>query len=275
LTLLDGAITFPLQLGDYQRSLLQGQEPTSAALVKRRDGGYYLQVAVEVPAQEPSNTPQVKGVDLGRRDIATTSEGEAWSGQRLQAVRDRFARTRASLQSRQRTRSVARLLRRLSGRERRYQRAVNHQISRSLVDRARQQNAALALEDLGGIRQRTNRQPRSKPERRRSNSWAFYQLRQFLAYKANIAGVPLVAVPPAHTSQSCHQCGRVHPQSGGSYRHGKRFNCEFCGWHGDADLNGARNIALLGAAVTRPAVQGPACSLASYVAHGQSRQLSR
>jgi len=70
LTLLDGAITFPLQLGDYQRSLLQGQEPASAALVKRRDGNYYLQVAVEVPTQEPSNTPQVKGVDLGCRDIA-------------------------------------------------------------------------------------------------------------------------------------------------------------------------------------------------------------
>ncbi|WP_445304734.1 zinc ribbon domain-containing protein [Microcoleus sp. Pol7_A1] len=31
-----------------------------------------------------------------------------------------------------------------------------------------------------------------------------------------------------------------------SYRIGKSFKCGHCGWHGDADLNGAKMIKLFG-----------------------------
>ena len=47
-----------------------------------------------------------------------------------------------------------------------------------------------------------NKKPRSKTERRRTNNWAFYQLRLFVGYKANIAGVKVVLVPAAYTSQT-------------------------------------------------------------------------
>jgi transposase len=30
-----------------------------------------------------------------------------------------------------------------------------------------------------------------------------------------------------------------HPVKGKSYRSGKTFSCGHCGWHGDADFNGA------------------------------------
>jgi hypothetical protein len=36
----------------------------------------------------------------GRRDIAVTSEGDTWSGQDIQQVRDKFNRVRASVQKR-------------------------------------------------------------------------------------------------------------------------------------------------------------------------------
>lgn len=48
-------------------------------------------------------------------------------------------------------------------------------------------NASLAFEDLTNIRQSLNTKPRNKIERRRTNNWAFYQLRLFVGYKANIA----------------------------------------------------------------------------------------
>jgi hypothetical protein len=51
--------------------------------------------------------------------------------------------------------------------------------------------AALAFEDLTNIRQSLNQKPRSKTERRRTNNWAFYQLRLFVGYKANIARIRL------------------------------------------------------------------------------------
>jgi len=97
----------------------------------------------------------------------------------------------------------------------------------------------------GGIRERSHRPPRSKTERRRSNSWAFYQLRQFVHYKAARAGIQVVVVPPAYSSQTCHQCFWIEQ------REGKHFRCvnPLCGWEGDADFNGANGIALLGVAV--------------------------
>ncbi|MFS8881857.1 transposase, partial [Synechococcus sp. R55.3] len=114
------------------------------------------------------------------------------------------------------------------------------------------------------IRERINQQPRSKAERRRANSWAFYQLRQFLEYKARVAGVSLILVPPAYTSQTCHKCLHIHPDPAQSYRSGKQFKCGHCGWEGDADWNGANVIALLGAAVNQPRGSSLFCSLGEH-----------
>jgi IS605 OrfB family transposase len=94
----------------------------------------------------------------------------------------------------------------LSGREQRYQKWINHNISKAIVQSALEKNAAIAIEDLTGIRKRTNTKPRSTTERRRSNSWAFYQLRVFILYKSLRAAVWVWIIPPAYTSQTCHQC---------------------------------------------------------------------
>jgi len=88
---------------------------------------------------------------------------------------------------------------------------LNHNISKLIVLSAIQNNAIIAIEDLTGIRERTNEQPRNKNERRRSNSWAFFQLRLFLSYKSVKYGVELVAVKPAYTSQTCNNCLHIHP----------------------------------------------------------------
>jgi IS605 OrfB family transposase len=127
-------------------------------------------------------------------------------------------------------------------------------------------NATIAIEDLTGIRERTNQHPRNKTERRRSNSWAFYQLRQFLEYKGIWAGVEVIPVSPRYTSQTCHHCLHIHPDPDQSYRSGKSFKCGHCGWHGDTDLNGAKTIALVGGAfVSHPERSVLACSLAQAI----------
>jgi IS605 OrfB family transposase len=153
------------------------------------------------------------------------------------------------------------LLRRLSGRERRFQEGLNHNISKQLVTEANESASALAFEDLTNIRESLNQKPRSKTERRRTNNWAFYQLRFFVTYKAVIAGVLVVFVPPAYTSQTCSRCRHVHPEKGKSYRNGKRFKCGHCGWEHDADINAAINIADLGKSVSLPESPGIACRL--------------
>jgi putative transposase len=275
LTTVEGRERFELAIGRYQRERLAGSNPKSATLVKRKDGSYSIQICVEAEPSPPQRTGRVLGVDLGRTDIAHTSDGDNWNGQQLNRVRDHYSRLRAVLQrkaskgTRSSRRRCRELLQRLSGKERRFQSRqrcvaktwVNHRISKAIVSRAKATNSAIALEDLTGIRKRVNQQPRSKTERRRANSWAFYQLRQFLEYKARVAGVSLILVPPAYTSQTCHKCLHIHPDPAQSYRSGKKFKCGHCGWEGDADLNGANVIALLGAAVNQPGGPGLFCSL--------------
>jgi IS605 OrfB family transposase len=147
-------------------------------------------------------------------------------------------------------------LKRLSGRERRYQTWLNHNISKAIIQDAKASNAVVAIEGLTGIRERTNSKPRNKTERRHSNSWSFYQLRTFLEYKGVQSGVEVIAVPPAYTSQTCHQCLNI------GMRTNKVFRCGNCNWHGDADLNAANVISLLGGAfVSLPERAVLVCSL--------------
>lgn len=260
LTLLGGRERFTLHIGNYQLGLLKGQKPKTATLSKRKDGSYYLNIQLESTLEKPQETDKILGCDLGRTDICVTSENDTYSGEKITKVRDHYSNLRAKLQQKasRGTRSSRRrcreLLQRLSGKEKRFQAHQNHTISCQLVKKAKANNACLALEDLNGIRKRTNQLPRAKAERRRSNSWSFYQLRQFLIYKCIKFGVKLVFVDPRYTSKTCHNCLHIHPVRDKSYRSGKSFRCGHCSWSGDADLNGAKNISTLGAVVNQPSI---------------------
>lgn len=271
LTLIGGREHIKIDAGNYQRGKLKGRKPTSAQLCKHRDGKFYIHIQVKDETATPIKSNKVIGVDLGRRDIAVTSIGNKWDGKQITDKRDKFARVRASLQKRSSkgTRSTRRrakqILQRLSGREKRYQQCLNHNISKLIVLSALQSNAIIAIEDLTGIRERTNTQLRNKTERRRSNSWAFFQLRMFLSYKSLKYGVELVAVNPAYTSQTCAQCLHIHHVCGKSYRSGKVFKCGHCGNQCDADDNGSKMISIVGGSVNSLGGSRLFCSLSSQV----------
>ena len=247
-------LTAPIRASSYHRDKLQGQQPTSAQICLHRDGDWYVHLQLKSETPTPLASESVIGVDLGRRDIAVTSTGKSWSGKEIQETRDKYSRVRTSLQKKasQGTRSTRRrarqILQRLGGRERRYQAWLNHNISKAIIQDAKQTQSFVSIEDLTGIRERTNSKPRNTTERRRSNSWAFYQLKTFLEYKGIKEGVSVVAVNPAYTSQSCHCCLHI------GVRTQKKFKCsnQVCGWIGDADENGSKMIALVGLSVNQP-----------------------
>lgn len=250
LTLLHSRQRIKLDIGKYQKDRLRDKKPTSATLCKK-GSEYYINIQVKSDAPERIHVDTVLGVDLGITDIAVTSEGQKFGGKTIKLIKDHYASMRAVLQQKaaKGTRSSRRrcreLQKRLSGKEARYQKQINHEISKAIVTRAQEIPAKIALEDLTGIREGVN-QRCGKNQRRRVNGWAFYQLKEFLVYKALQAGIPLVLVNPAYTSQICHVCG-AH-----GVRNGKSFKCSACGWAGDADFNGAQNIAFLGRNVVRP-----------------------
>ncbi|MUL38540.1 RNA-guided endonuclease InsQ/TnpB family protein [Gloeocapsopsis dulcis] len=254
LTLVDGREHIKLVVSNYQRGKLVGRKPTSAQLCKHRDGQYYIHIQVKDEAPQPIKSDNVIGVDFGRREIAHTSSGDQWDGKQIQRVRDKYNRVRASLAKKatkgtRSTRPAARrLLKRLQGRERRFQMWLNHNISKRIVQSAIATKSVVAIENLTGIRDRTNAKPRNKVERFRSNSWAFYQLRQFLEYKGLQFGVEIIAVPPAWSSQTCHKCLHI------GLRSEKSFKCtnDSCLWHGDSNWIAANVLSLIGAVAVNP-----------------------
>ncbi len=216
-----------------------------ADLVWRR-GVYFLHVtqSQEAPALG-CDDGQHLGVDLGIVNLATDSEGQTFSGEAIRKARKRYHKRRQTLQK-VGTKSAKRRLKQNSGRERRFQTDTNHCISKALVKKAASTRKALALEDLTGIRQRGTVRRAQRYER---HSWAFYQLRQFLTYKAAWAGVRLVLVDPRNTSRTCSECGhceKANRQSQAS------FCCQRWGRSMNADVNAAINISR--AAVKPPMV---------------------
>ena len=232
------ARTYRLLWGKRQHEMLVDPqwEIGGADLVWRR-GVYYLYVTQSTEAPSITETPDAIGVDLGIVNVATDSTGERFTGARVREVRNRSVKRRAALQ-RVGTRSAQRRLKQMSGREQRFMKDVNHTISTALVKKAVVSRKALALEDLTGIRDRTMVRREDRDAR---HSWAFNQLRTYIAYKAAWAGVQVRFVDPAYTSQTCSQCGhgeRANRQSQAS------FQCRQCGCCLNADINAATNISL-------------------------------
>ncbi len=247
LSTVAGRVTARLLPGAHQRRLLleQGWQIGGADLVQRR-GLWYLHLTQHKPAPTPAAPGGYVGVDLGIVNLATTDDGQTFSGARVTAVRQRRFAHRRRLQQRHTRRSRAHL-RTLARKEARFQRDVNHCISKALVAKASRDCKALALEDLTGIRARVTVRHEQRRER---ESWAFYQLRAYISYKSKAAGIPVVLVDPRNTSRTCFACGHC---AKGNRRSQSHFCCLSCGHVAVADVNAARNIALR-AAVNRPIV---------------------
>jgi transposase len=83
--------------------------------------------------------------------------------------------------------------------------------------------------------------------------WSFDRLFGFIAYKGQLAGLKVEKIDPRHTSQRCSKCGDTRKSNRMSQN---RFECHACLLSLNADLNGARNIALKLAVAGMPATVG-------------------
>jgi len=197
---------------------------------------------------EPITKPNdaVIGVDRGINNLAAATDGQHarfFGGGHVKHLRNRFTKNRTSLQQKKaqcNTRSIRRVLKRLSGREARFMRDVNHTVSKKIIEFAVQTgNPTIAVEELKEIR---NGKRLRKKQRTDMNRWAFYQLEEFIRYKAEDYGFDVLAVDARNTSKGCSRCGFVN--SSNRKRHD--FTCGACGYRLHSDLNAARNIRLRG-----------------------------
>ncbi|WP_406110267.1 transposase [Streptomyces sp. NBC_01003] len=176
------------------------------------------------------------GVDLGIVNIATTSDGERHCGRRINRKREQDRNLWSKLQKKN-TKSAKRRAKKYAGKEARRNKDINHKISKRIVAEAERTGRGIALEILTGIRERARLR---KPQRATLHSLPFAQLGAFIAYKAKRAGVPVVYVDPAYTSQECSKC---HHTARGNRPAQGVFACRVCGFVEHADHNASHNIA--------------------------------
>ena len=238
---VDGRQTIPFVGGTRQLALLQSRQ--GEADLVYRNGEYFLYQTCDVPTPDIEPVDDFLGVDLGVVNIAVDSDATVYAGNAVNRVRHRNRRLRTKLQAKG-TKAARRRLKKLSGKERRFAKHVNHEISCEIVQTAERTARGIALEELTGIRERIRAR---RGQRAVLHSWSFFQLRSFIEYKAQRAGVPLVTVDPRNTSRTCPCCGHIDKANRPNQA---TFLCVNCGFSGLADHVAAENIR--GAAVSRP-----------------------
>ena len=209
------------------------------ATLHKRDGTYYLHVAVkknvEPSCDEESENGVVLGVDLNVDGyVAVTSTG-AFLGNAdyLTHRRDEYERRRGNLQ-RTETRSAHLTIQSIGDRFARWSADYLHRVSKAIVQEAVENECtAIAFENLTHIRGRISNASKFQ-------EWAFRELQRHVDYKAEEYSIEVDDVAPAYTSQRCShgECGFTHEDN----RDGEEFECQKCGKQLHSDYNAARNI---------------------------------
>lgn len=230
---LQGRQIIPIRIGGYQEARLDRIVRQTDLIY--RDKIFYLAAVIDAPEPPVATPDEFIGVDLGIKNIAFDSDGIQYSGDKVNALRKRHAKLRSKLQKKG-TKSAKRLLKKRKRKEARFAKNVNHIISKKIVANAKDTGRGIALENLQGIRSGTVVR---KKQRRQHNSWGFYQLRNFIEYKAKLAGVLVSLIDPRNTSRTCPECGYIDKRNRKTQ---SNFSCLNCGHSAIADFVAAINI---------------------------------
>jgi putative transposase len=222
----------------YHRAIPANAE-IKHAVVKRVSERWYVCLMLELPSPEKRliQTGRQVGMDVGLKSLAALSTGglienPRWLRKSLAELRrlQRQAARQIKGSNRQRTtyRQIARLHEQVANQRADYL----HQVSNQLVV----ENDLIAIENLSlGFMHRNRHLSLS------SHDAGFGLFRQMLEYKAERAGIQVVAVNPSNTTQTCSGCGSMVPKGLSVRVHA----CPDCGLVLDRDVNAARNILTL------------------------------
>lgn len=215
-----------------------------------------LNMSIEIPKQQKELDENiVVGVDLGIAIPAVCALNINDYVRKSIGSKDDFLRVRTQIQNqRRRLQSNLKMTNGGHGRKKKMQamdkfskyeknwvKTYNHQVSKQIIDFALKNNAKyINLEDLSSFNQKQLR------DNFLLANWSYYQLQQYIKYKAEKYGIVVRFINPYHTSQNCSCCG--HYEDGQRVKQSeficKNPECKNFGVKINADFNAARNIAL-------------------------------
>ena len=199
-----------------------------------------------IPAHDCRDEP-VTGIDVGTKDMITTSTGEKISGmkrdlERIKELDRKMARQKKGSKSYEKTRI---------SRQKEWQSITDSEkgfLHRLTTDLVRRIGPNFAMEEKVAsslLKKRKGEGKKGKKKNREILEQSWGQIARMIGYKAEEAGGWLREVNPAYTSLDCHQCGgRKKKKDLPLSDPDRMYDCESCSLLMDRDENGAINIAL-------------------------------
>ncbi len=227
---IKGRIKVPFNIPDCYKDYFNWKVDESLLRIDSKGRCFFLFTFSQENHAQSSDSHRVLGVDLGMNNLAVTSDRQFFHSSKVKQIKRKFKFLRSKLQAKG-TRSSRRLLKKLSGKEKRFMAKVNHEISKEIVSKFN--GNKIVMENLRGIRKTS----RGKRMNYWISNWSFFQLQNFIQYKAERNGIEIIKVKPNYTSRICSRCGQLGSRSS------CLFSCSHCNYSLDADLNASLNLA--------------------------------
>ena len=230
-----GEYTF-IVLNDHTLRTMSGQVPRSLTL---KSNSLSICIAKEIADIEPVGAI---GIDRNLDNVTTAdSEGSTLRHDlgRATEVKARCRETKSHF--RRSDVRIRRVVYEKYGAIQRYRVGwILHNVSASIVRRAKEKRFGIVTENIRGIRRLYRKgNGQGTNYRARLNSWSFYELQRQIEYKARWEGIPVAYVAARGTSVNCSKCGSRTT----TYPNGRRtLHCSECDISVDRDVNAARNI---------------------------------
>jgi len=256
-----GSIWCPIQFPYMQGPLLK-KDIRETKLV-RRGHEWFLHITVQQNVELNVPSASVLAVDFGERHIATSVEyangkmqNPRFYGTEVRGIRRHYAWLRKRLGNKKALKTI----KKIGHKEKRKVNAVLHNISKAIVNRAKELNAVILLGSPNGESMR--RKAKGKRFRRIVYSMPYCRLTKFIEYKALQEGITVVQANEDYTSKTCSKCGELAKRPRQDLivcPHGHMMN---------ADINACRNLIkrfidhwLVNGAVLRPPKTSPTDNL--------------
>lgn len=212
-----------------------------------RNNNLILNLNLDIPYKPKTEVVEGRtlGVDLGIKYPAYMClNDDTYKREHIGSIDD-FLRIREQMQDRRRKlqhdlkfikggkgrNKKMQALDRLRDKEKNFATTYNHMISKNVVEFAKKNQCEyINMEKLtkDGFNNAILR------------NWSYYQLQQYIEYKAEREGIKVRYIDPAYTSQTCARCGHVDKENRQTQ---EKFICTKCGFELNADHNASINIA--------------------------------
>jgi len=226
----------------FERELLEGATWKSGCFAQDAVGDWWLCLAVAREVSQSVALKEAVGLDLGLKDIVTTSDGaKLQSGHYYRNIEQKIATAQ-----RLGHKCQAKRLHRTAARRRK---DALHKFSREIVDKYQ----TIVIGDVSSLKLAKTRMAKSVLDA----GWGM--LKTQLQYMGQQAGRSVIIVSERDSTRTCSSCKALTGPTGLDMLVVRTWVCSACGVTHDRDVNSARNH--LSAGSSPPSVSGNESSL--------------